>query len=149
ASTPLIASASNGFPSSSNSPMLSESASGTSDTPCKSPDCRPLSCLLFLTDFFFIGAPCIQFSTTLGFPRGSLPAASKGFIQLDNSQGFLESLLAECQFGLKEIPIGIECIELGIHSATIAHIGKTQSILQSLDESFLLFPALADFLVSG
>src|SRR5712692_1633750 len=40
-STPFTASASNAFPSSSNSSTLSESALWTLDNPCKSPDCSP------------------------------------------------------------------------------------------------------------
>src|SRR5437667_2200104 len=40
-STPVTTSASNAFPSSSNSSTLSESAPWTLDNPCKSPDCRP------------------------------------------------------------------------------------------------------------
>ncbi len=38
-STPITTSASNAFPSSSNSSTLSESAHSTLDNPCKSPDC--------------------------------------------------------------------------------------------------------------
>src|SRR5712664_1004307 len=40
-STPFTTSASNAFPSSSNSSTLSESAPSTLDNPCKSPDCSP------------------------------------------------------------------------------------------------------------
>src|SRR5436853_3612854 len=40
-STPFTTSASNAFPSSSNSSPLSESAPSTLDNPCKSPDCSP------------------------------------------------------------------------------------------------------------
>src|SRR5437773_552979 len=40
-STPFTTSASNAFPSSSNSSTLSESAPWTLDNPCKSPDCSP------------------------------------------------------------------------------------------------------------
>src|SRR5216683_7175207 len=40
-STPFSTSASNAFPSSSNSCTLSESAPWTLDNPCKSPDCSP------------------------------------------------------------------------------------------------------------
>src|SRR5437016_7721857 len=40
-STPFTTSASNAFPSSSNSSTLSESAPSTPDNPCKSPDCWP------------------------------------------------------------------------------------------------------------
>src|SRR6266568_2254225 len=40
-STPFTTSASNAFPSSSNSSTLSESALWTLDNPCKSPDCSP------------------------------------------------------------------------------------------------------------
>src|SRR5213079_1968722 len=40
-STPVTTSASNAFPSSSNSSTLSESAPWTLDSPCRSPDCRP------------------------------------------------------------------------------------------------------------
>src|SRR2546427_12487453 len=40
-STPFTTSASNAFPSSSNSSTLSQSAPWTLDSPCRSPDCRP------------------------------------------------------------------------------------------------------------
>jgi len=83
----LTASASNAFPSSSNSSILSESAPATPDNPCKSPDCSPerrfirsLGNAGAVASFFFrvlfLGARVAFFGATAFFRVFALPLDS-------------------------------------------------------------------------
>src|SRR4030095_4770199 len=47
----------------------------------------------------------------------------------------------------EQIGSGVQCMEWCINSSAIAHIGKTQSILQGSDESLLLFTTIPHSLV--
>src|SRR5262249_19384686 len=77
-----------------------------------------------------------------------LPSSPKRLVQLDDSQGFIKPYLSKRKFGLKEIAIGIESVELGIHAPAVSDVRKTHSILQRGHESVLLLPALSHFLIS-
>src|SRR5262249_55286140 len=59
-STPATAPASKGFPSSTNSSTLSESACAVRDKSCRSPDCRPETVLCLLEEDSNGGAPLIR-----------------------------------------------------------------------------------------
>src|SRR6266576_2989788 len=67
-----------------------------------------------------------------------LPAATECFIELHHAQKLVQTDLRERQLCLKEITVGIQCVQLSIHASAIPHVGEPSAILECRNESFLL-----------
>jgi len=74
----------------------------------------------------------------------SLPSAAQRLVELHDGQEFLQPDLGEVQFGIEQVPVSIEGVELGIHTAAIAQVGEADAVFQGGDEQFLLFAAFTD-----
>src|ERR1039458_3959015 len=69
-----------------------------------------------------------------------LPPAAQRFIKLNDTQNFIALQLRQRQFGLKQVAIGIESVELSIHSAPVPHIRQPFPVLER--HHLLMNPAL-------
>src|SRR5579872_6968580 len=76
-----------------------------------------------------------------------LPAAAESLIELHYAQNLAQSDLCERQLRLEEIAVGVECVQLRVHTSAIPHIGKASAILERRDQTFLLKAALAGSLM--
>ena len=74
----------------------------------------------------------------------SLPSSAQRLVELHDAQEFLQPNLGQVQFRLKQVAIGIEGVELGIHPSAIAQVGQADPIFQGSYEQFLFFAAFAD-----
>src|SRR5882724_1685260 len=67
-----------------------------------------------------------------------LPAAAKGFVQLDQGQKFITLRLREAQLSTEEGSVGEQSIEQRVYSSLISQMGQARGILQGTDKQFLL-----------
>ena len=79
----------------------------------------------------------------------SLPTTAERLVQLDYAQQFVQPNLPEIQFRLEQIAIGVERIELGIHTAGISCIRQAFPIFESRDQRLLRNTAFSHPLVSN
>ena len=80
--------------------------------------------------------------------RRLLPATAERPVQLDYAQQFVQLDLPEVQFRPQQFAIGIERIELGIHTADISYIRQPFPIFDRPNQRFLLHTAFSHPLVS-
>ena len=78
---------------------------------------------------------------------GLLPAAAERLVELHDAEQFAVADLRQRKFGLEQVAVGIQRIELRIHAAAIAHVGEARAILQRGHQPLLLHAALARPLV--
>src|SRR5580658_7600005 len=71
-----------------------------------------------------------------------LPSAAKRLVELDHSQKLLKTQLCKIELCLKQVPISIKGIKLGVDTAVVTKVSETKAILQRGDEQFLLLAAL-------
>src|SRR5579863_2797604 len=82
--------------------------------------------------------------------RGStLPAAAERFVELNDAQQFVQLDLPEVQLCLQQIPVGVECIELGVDASLISHVRQSFPLLKDANKSLLLHPGLLRPLMSN
>ena len=77
------------------------------------------------------------------------PAPAQSLIQLDHAQQLVQPDLPQIQLRLEQIAIGVERIELGIHTPGISCVRQAFPILKSCDQRLLLHSALSHPLVSN
>src|SRR5580698_2479846 len=63
--------------------------------------------------------------------KGStLPAAPERLVELNDAQQLVQPDLPEVQFGLQQVPVSVESIELGVDASLISHVGQAFALLQ-------------------
>src|SRR5262245_58949703 len=62
----------------------------------------------------------------LGSPAMSLrlPAPAQSLVELDQCEQFITSSLRQAQLCVEQVPVGIQCIEQRIDTASVAHVGE-------------------------
>ena len=76
-----------------------------------------------------------------------LPAATKRFVKLHDAQKLTETTVRKRQFGLIEIAVGVERIQLRVHSSAIPNVGEPRAILERRHQLFLFDSTLAGSLM--
>ena len=57
------------------------------------------------------------------------PAPARGLVELNQGEQFVASRLSQVQLGGEQIAIGVEDVELRIHSALISQISQARPVL--------------------
>jgi len=68
-----------------------------------------------------------------------LPSSTERFVELDYSQQFVQLDLRQGHLGLKKVSVGVECIELRIHTAPVSQVGQTRRGRLELADSGTIF----------
>jgi hypothetical protein len=79
--------------------------------------------------------------------RSTPPAATKGFVKLDDAEQLVQLNLAKIQFCLKQVPIRIQSVELGVDAPLVSHVGQPFPLLKDSNKRLLLYPGFPRSLV--
>ena len=77
-----------------------------------------------------------------------VPPAAEGSIQPDDIEQFVTLELGEVQFRIKQIPFGIEYLQVAIDAPEKTHIGERHAVLEGPDQQSLLHTLFPAFLIA-
>ena len=78
----------------------------------------------------------------------ALPPSPERLVELNDAQQLVQLDLPQVELGLKQIPVSIQGVELGIDAPLISHVGQPFPLPKDRNKSLLLYPGVPHSLVS-